>query len=109
MITLPAMSKAFTRESDDAPERPLVSHRASPLPTGPIKQPAPDGPPDQVRLGATVTLRDADGASVYQIVTPEQADPAHGKISWLSPLAQVVLNSREGDRISFREEAVEIV
>jgi|GEM_PF-4682496 len=103
------MSKAFTRETDDAPEHPLPRRREQPSPPGSVKQPAPHGPLDQVRVGATVTVRDADGESTYQIVTPEQADIAHHKISWLSPLAQAVLNAKAGDGIIFRQMKVEII
>ena len=101
------MSRAFIRESDDAPELPLPRRRESPA--GTLKQPAPEGPPDQVRLGATVTIRDADGESTFEIVTPEQADPAGYKISWQSPLAQAILHARQGDRVTFRDVALEIV
>lgn len=34
MIIFTRMSKAFTRESDNQPERPVVQRRASPLPPG---------------------------------------------------------------------------
>lgn len=43
MIPLPAMSKAFTRESDDLPDLPLVPRQWSPLPPGAKNYLTPDG------------------------------------------------------------------
>ena len=40
------MSKAFTRESDDAPERPVISLPVSPLPPGAKNYLTPDGAQD---------------------------------------------------------------
>jgi transcription elongation factor GreB len=57
----------------------------------------------QVFFGATVTVQDEDGESkTYSIVGVDEADPAQGKISWISPLASVLLNKKVGDWASFR-------
>ena len=56
-------------------------------------------PHDKVGLGSTVQIKDtATGESVsYEIVTPEESDPAHGKISPSSPIGKCLLNHEEGD------------
>ncbi|HJO04817.1 MAG TPA: GreA/GreB family elongation factor [Acidobacteriota bacterium] len=58
---------------------------------------------NQVRFGATVTVIDPDGAErVYTIVGVDEADPAEGRISWVSPLAKALLSAREGDEVVAR-------
>ena len=56
---------------------------------------------EQVFFGATVTVsfQDAAGASEasYRIVGVDEADPAAGEISWISPLARALLKARAGD------------
>ncbi len=152
------MSKAFTRESDDAPEKPLAS-RPSSLPPGAKNYLTPGGaqrlreelellarnkeavsgaaqeqrklqleeslrtaeivePPaepwDQVRFGATVTVRDRAGSETrYRIVGIDEADVDRDWVSWLSPIARTLLKARLGERVRFRfpagEEELEIV
>lgn len=53
---------------------------------------------EQVFFGATVSVGEADGSEhVYQIVGGDEADPAAGRISWASPLAQALVKARAGD------------
>jgi transcription elongation factor GreA len=61
-------------------------------------------PTDKVGLGSTVTLRqtDNDAEIVYEIVTPEEADPPHGRISLSSPIGKSLLNREEGDTVEVR-------
>ena len=56
-------------------------------------------PHDKVGLGSTVQIKDtATGESIsYEIVTPEESDPANGKISPSSPIGKCLLNHEEGD------------
>jgi transcription elongation factor GreA len=56
-------------------------------------------PHDKVGLGSSVHIRDtATGEAVsYEIVTPEESDPAKGKISPSSPIGKCLLNHEEGD------------
>ncbi len=56
-------------------------------------------PHDKVGLGSSVKLRDtATGKDIsYEIVTPEESDPAQGKISPSSPIGKCLLNHEEGD------------
>ena len=64
---------------------------------------------EQVFFGATVTVMhlgsDAAVDVTYQIVGVDEADPATGRISWISPLARALLKSREGDVVKFHSPA----
>jgi transcription elongation factor GreB len=56
---------------------------------------------DQVFFGATVTVRGRDGREhVYCIVGVDEADPARGLISWVSPLARALLKARADDEVT---------
>ncbi len=57
---------------------------------------------DQALFGSTVTFEDEDGIQKrYTIVGVDESDIALGRISWLSPLANALLKSREGDVVTF--------
>src|SRR3982751_2758100 len=54
---------------------------------------------DQVFFGATVTCAEED-TGVERTVTImgiDEADSAHGQVSWISPIARALLKAREGD------------
>ena len=75
---------------------------------------APAGPQNQVRFGATVTVRDTGGAEAhYRIVGIDEADPDRGWVSWLSPIAKALLNAKRGQKVRLklpsRNEELEIV
>src|SRR3954447_14854071 len=58
-------------------------------------------PHDKVGLGSTVVLLDTnkDEEITYNLVTSEEADAAHGKISTSSPIGRALLNKAVGDEI----------
>jgi transcription elongation factor GreB len=67
---------------------------------------------DQVFFGARVTVMHLDaqrlegaGAVTYHIVGVDEADPAVGAISWISPLARALMKAREGDVVRFQSPA----
>jgi transcription elongation factor GreB len=65
-----------------------------------VVDPAARDDTDVVYFGASVTLRDDTGAEQrYSIVGLDEADPACGRISWISPLARALLKAREGDNV----------
>jgi transcription elongation factor GreB len=159
------MSKAFTRESDETPEAPILTRTASTLPPGAknylttdgaqrlrnelnrlleekrshaateefssstrsemqlveqqIRQleqslqtaeivPPPPQPWDQVRFGATVTVRDDAGEETrYRIVGVDETDIDRDWVSWLSPIAKALINARVGEHVHFRFPAGE--
>jgi transcription elongation factor GreA len=64
-------------------------------------------PRDQVGLGSLVTVRqeDTDEEAVYEIVVPEDSDPAIGRISPSSPIGKCLLGHGEGDSVEVRVPA----
>ena len=63
-------------------------------------------PPDRVRFGATVEVCDEAGAvETFTIVGEDEADAALGKISWVSPLAEALLNAELGEEVVWRRPA----
>ena len=59
-------------------------------------------PRDKVGLGSTVSVHDNGTGEVYEIVTPEEADPTLGRISPSSPIGKCLLNHEEGDVVEIR-------
>ena len=58
-------------------------------------------PTDKVAYGSTVELYDADKEEdvTYELVTPEESDPAKGLISTVSPIGQSLMGKQEGDEV----------
>ena len=55
---------------------------------------------DQVFFGATVDYVDDEGVSrSLTIVGVDEADSSQGQVSWVSPVARVLLKAREGDEV----------
>lgn len=66
----------------------------------------PDG---RVRFGGSVTLLREDGRTqTWRIVGEDQADPAKGSVSHVSPLARALMGRRVGDETQVAGQAVEI-
>jgi transcription elongation GreA/GreB family factor len=64
----------------------------------------------KVRFGTSVTLRRADGIAVtYRIVGEDEAAPAEGRISYVSPLARALLGHGTGETVPFAESEAEII
>lgn len=57
---------------------------------------------DKVTFGATVEVEDVDSGErkSFTILGPDEADPARGSISFLSPVGQALLSRSEGDEVS---------
>lgn len=69
---------------------------------------------DEVRFGATVTVRAEDGSErSYRIVGVDEAEPRAGSIAFVSPLARALLGKRLDEIASVQtprgEEELEIV
>ena len=69
---------------------------------------------DNVLFGATVTVSDEEGKErKYRIVGIDEAKPTEGDVSWISPIAKALLNSKVGDVVTLRtpkgEEDLEII
>lgn len=63
-----------------------------------------------VRFGATVTIHRDDGREqTFRIVGEDEADPERGTLSYISPLAQVLMGKSEGDSVRVAGADAEIV
>jgi transcription elongation factor GreB len=67
----------------------------------------------KVLFGATVDVLDEDGQPrVYRIVGIDETDAKTGKVSWISPVGQALLQATEGDAVVLKtpkgEEELEI-
>lgn len=58
----------------------------------------PDDAPAEVAFGTTVTIERDDGRQqTWRIVGEDEADPAHGTLSYVSPVARALMGKRIGD------------
>lgn len=63
-----------------------------------------------VRFGSTVVLEKQDGERVeYQVVGEDEADPAHGRISYVAPIARLLIGASIGDAVALVDGDAEIV
>jgi len=77
----------------------------------PIERTPGAGP---VRFGSRVTVADESGEEkTIEIVGVDEADPEHGKIAFLAPLAKALLGREAGDSVDFatpgKQRTLEIV
>ena len=62
-----------------------------------------------VHFGSRVTLLRADGRRVsYRIVGEDEADPAKGTVSYVSPLARALIGKTQGDTVQMGATNAEI-
>ena len=65
---------------------------------------------ERVGIGATVEVEDEDGVRTrYRIVGAIEAVPREGAVSWLSPIARALIDSRVGDTVMLPRGEVEVV
>jgi transcription elongation GreA/GreB family factor len=61
-------------------------------------------------FGCRVTVERADGRiQTYAIVGDDEADPAGGSVSYVSPLARAVMGRRVGDIVTLAGQEIEII
>ncbi len=66
--------------------------------------------PERVVFGCTVTIEREDGRSqTFQIVGEDEADPAAGSVSYVSPLARALTGKEVGDEVQVAGGTVEII
>ena len=71
--------------------------------------PAPEQT-DKVQFGSTVTIvRDDGRRQTFRIVGEDEAEPAEGTLSYVSPVARALLNKAVGDVIQAGSGEAEIV
>ncbi len=70
----------------------------------------PRANPDSVQFGATVTLARGDGRrQTFRIVGEDEADPARGTLSHVSPLARALFGKSVGDVVEVGGDEIEIL
>jgi transcription elongation factor GreB len=63
-----------------------------------VVDPAERGETEQIFFGATVAyVNDAGEEHTISIVGVDEADPARGRVSWISPIAKALLRKQPGD------------
>jgi transcription elongation GreA/GreB family factor len=70
----------------------------------------PQAQAGRVQFGRAVEIEREDGRhQVFRIVGEDEADPAHGSVSYVSPLARSLLGKTLGDVVSVNGAEVEVV
>jgi transcription elongation factor GreB len=66
---------------------------------------------NEIRFGATITIKTeaSDNIQTFQIVGVDEADISKGKVSFISPLARVLLNKKTGDKVLLKQAGKDIV
>lgn len=70
-----------------------------------------DQPQNEIRFGATITLKTEPSKNIqtFQIVGVDEADISKGKVSFISPIARVLINKRTGDKVTLKQAGKDIV
>jgi len=68
-------------------------------------------PQNEIRFGAMITLKIGASKSIqtFQIVGVDEADISKGKVSFISPIAKVLINKRIGDKAILKQAQKDIV
>ncbi|MGZ9098468.1 MAG: transcription elongation factor GreA [Brevundimonas sp.] len=75
--------------------------------TAQLVETTPDG---RVRFGGSVTIEREDGrAQTWRITGEDEADPAAGSVSHVSPLAVALIGKRVGDEAVVAGQTVEVI
>ena len=70
---------------------------------------SPPASNDAVAFGSTVTFNRDDGrVQTYRIVGEDEADPKAGSISYVSPVARLLMGKAVGDVVTVGEQELEI-
>jgi transcription elongation GreA/GreB family factor len=70
----------------------------------------PPSDSSRVQFGSTVTIvRDDERRQIFRIVGEDEADPARGTLSHVSPLARALFGKQVGDSIQAGQSQAEIV
>jgi transcription elongation factor GreB len=68
-------------------------------------------PKNEIRFGVTVNLKTEGSGKTQtiQIVGVDEADISRGKVSFISPIARVLINKKPGDKVTLKQVAKDIV
>jgi transcription elongation factor GreB len=67
-------------------------------------------PQNEIRFGASVTLKTEGSGNIqtFQITGVDEADISKGKISFLSPMARLLINKKIGERVILKRPGGEV-
>jgi transcription elongation factor GreB len=67
-------------------------------------------PQNEIRFGASVTLKTkgSEHIQTFQIVGVDEADISKGKISFISPLAKILINKKNGDIATLKRDKEDV-
>jgi transcription elongation factor GreB len=68
-------------------------------------------PQNEIRFGAMITLKIEASKNIrtFQIVGVDEANISKGKLSFISPIAKVLINKKIGDKVIFKQALKDIV
>jgi transcription elongation factor GreB len=68
-------------------------------------------PKNEIRFGAMITLKIEASKNIqtFQIVGVDEADISKGKVSFISPIAKVLINKKIGDKVILKQAKKNIV
>ena len=68
-------------------------------------------PENEIRFGAMITLKTEATKNIqtFQIVGVDEADISKGKVSFISPIASVLINKKIGDKVILKQAGKDIV
>jgi len=68
-------------------------------------------PQSEIKFGATVALKTEASKEprTFQIVGVDEADISKGKVSFISPIARVLINKKTGERVIMKQAGKDIV
>lgn len=70
-----------------------------------------DQPRNEIRFGATIDLKTeaSENIQTFQIVGVDEADISKGKVSFISPIARVLINKSTGDKVTLTQAGKDII
>jgi transcription elongation factor GreB len=68
-------------------------------------------PQYEIRFGAMITLKTeaSENIQTFQIVGVDEADISKGKVSFISPIAKLLINKKIGDKVILKQSGKDIV
>ena len=68
-------------------------------------------PQNEIRFGAMVTLKIEASKNIqtFQIVGVDEADISKGKVSFISPIARILINKKIGEKVILKQAKKDIV
>jgi Transcription elongation factor len=68
-------------------------------------------PQNEIRFGAIITLKTEASKDIqtFQIVGVDETDVSKGKVSFISPIARVLINKKIGDKVILKQAKKDIV